>query len=312
MKVIKLAIALAGSIALATPCLATSFPDAKPGDRTEANAQAFAYAEAHFWDVVIATPAPASVAVATRIMDGLLVDTGDVAANFDLQQALVRQALYVSAAAAPQIKADVNAIVRPVLLDYWQQHTVVTDPASQTALAIHFAELAQALLRVSSTNDSEVASAVGAIWKAYAGSHPLADSTKLEKFFSKVVTRDEYIEFLESTLAVLDGQGTSTMAVTCETSDFGDGLVVLEKFVAESEEAPYTATLVETGIDGTEPPAVAAVVAGGCMSQCMNGTPPCGSFKYWIQRFGCRQGCALLCAAAAVIENLDGGIPAFQ
>ncbi len=152
----------------------------------------------------------------------------------------------------------------------------------------------------------------GEIWKSYGGTHPLADSTKLEKFFSKVVTRDEYIEFLDSTLAVLNGQGTSTAVVTCETSDFGDGIVVLEKFVAGSAEGLYTATLVETGMDGAEPPAVAAVVAGGCLSQCMNGPPPCGTYKYWIQRFGCRQGCAALCAVAAVVENLDGGIPAFQ
>jgi hypothetical protein len=245
-------------------------------------------------------------------MDGLMIDTGDSAANFDLQQDLIRQALYVSAAAAPQIKADVNAIIRPVLLDYWYQHTLATNPAQLTAFSIHFAELAQVLLRTSSANDVEVASVVGEIWKSYGGTHPLADSTKLEKFFSKVVTRDEYIEFLDSTLAVLNGQGTSTAVVTCETSDFGDGIVVLEKFVAESAEGPYTATLVETGTDGAEPPAVAAVVAGGCLSQCMNGPPPCGSYKYWIQRFGCRQGCAALCAVAAVVENLDGGIPAFQ
>jgi hypothetical protein len=182
---------------LAMVCAPTAFaqglyPLAIPGGRVE---PVFTQMEEYLVDKLLADPTPNEV-LAAKLMSALKDDFGDPAANFSYQQMIVGHAVLLSMSADPSLQDTVNKILSDGLREYWDRSQVeFVDAEAQSAAAMHFIELSQAIIRTAPAGDPKTMDYVSDIWDAWSASHPLFGEPSLWSYASTPAGTFEYATF---------------------------------------------------------------------------------------------------------------------
>lgn len=281
----------------------TLYPPAVAGDRDTPNDSNFVSMEVYKAQEILANhQGDTDVTAATRIVQGLERGWGDNAANFDYQLDLVRLALHKSMVASDSVRKNIDPILAAGLLSYWKGQAVGPSAGGdETARAVLFVELGQALIRTAQADDPAVTAAIKEIWTTHGPHHPLAKDARMTAFLSKAVSRKDYADFWGATAAALERSllegSVQSNNVWLHAIDVSQTKVVILQITEEVQ----TAASVELGEK-----AVSAAMAGidSCYSDCVR-DDRCSSKRTWYGRLACRSACAALCAAQEIIDHLD-------